>query len=148
MNAEALKALGSVNKDIDQDVFSEFSVLTAESEMTPQENILDLRLSEIEFNPLQINEILGMKDALPSAVQTFVTLDFFNHATKHTDLASGYKPEVNTVFSFKNAVDDFYLDYLKSEFILAEVYIVKAGGSSSKNTLKMGEAKLPLLPLL
>ena len=81
---------------------SEFSILTQESDIRPTENILDLRLSSMKLHPLQVNNFLGMKNALPSQVQTFVTVDFFNHATKHTDLSSGYEPDVSTMFSFKN----------------------------------------------
>ena len=71
--------------------------------------------------------MLGMKFALPSAVQTFVTFDFFNHDTKNTDISNGYEPEIDTIFSFKNNVDDFYLNYLGKECILAEVFTVKGG---------------------
>lgn len=53
------------------------------------------------------------------------------------------------MFSFKNAVDDFYMAYLEKESILCEVYIVKGSAdNSSKNTVKLGEARLPLSPLL
>ena len=105
--------------------------MTAESDMLPSENILDLRLGNVEFDQKLINDVLNMKNAMPSAVQTFITLDFFNHATKHTDLSQGYEPEVNTVFSFKNAVDDFYMNFLQKESILCEIYIVKGTADNS-----------------
>jgi hypothetical protein len=64
---------------MDEDAMSEFSVLTAESELLPQQNILDLRVSNVEFDKHTINQLLGMRDAMDSAIQTFVTFDFFNH---------------------------------------------------------------------
>lgn len=51
------------------------------------------------------------------------------------------------MFSFKNPVDDFYLKYLKTEHILVEVYVVRGSGLG-KETVKVGESKLPLSPLL
>ena len=106
----------------------------------------------MKLHPLQVNNFLGMKNALPSQVQTFVTVDFFNHATKHTDLSSGYEPDVSTMFSFKNQVDNFFLSYLQKEYILIEVHLVKgslaAGGGSQKHIKKIGEARLPLTKLL
>ena len=51
------------------------------------------------------------------------------------------------MFSFKNPVDDFYLKYLKTNHVLVEVYIVKGTGLG-KETVKVGESKLPLAALL
>ena len=59
----------------------EFSVMTEDPDLLPTENILDVKLAKIQLQPNQINEILGMKDPLESAVQTFITLEFFNHET-------------------------------------------------------------------
>lgn len=54
-------------------------------------------------------------------------LEFYDHPTKNTDLVREYHPEINTIFSFKNKVDDFYLRNLKESSISVELYIVKAG---------------------
>ena len=133
-------------KGID-DGMSEFSVMTDDSEILPRENILDLKIDEIALEPLPINGILNMEKPLDTAVQTFITIEFFNHATKHTDLAQGYNPDISSVFSFKNPVDEFYLKYLQQNHILVEVYIVKGAGMG-KETIKIGCSKLPLSPLL
>lgn len=127
LTEENLKRLGVGTKidAIDEDALTEFSVLTAESELLPQENVLDLRISEMEFNATHINKILGMKDAAPAAVQTFATVSFFDHPAHNTDLSTGYKPDVSTIISFKNVVDDFYLTQLRTEHILVEVFIIK-----------------------
>lgn len=148
MTAENLGKLGvgtSINA-LNDDAMSEFSHLTTESDILPQENVLDLRVADVQFDPAQINQVLGMTDALPNAIKTFVTLDFFNHDTRHTDMTTGYEPQFDTIFSFKNAVDDFYLRYLSKESIIAEVFTIK--GAGKRITEKIGEAKLPLSVLL
>jgi|APSaa5957512535_1039671.scaffolds.fasta_scaffold60214_1 hypothetical protein len=87
---------------MNDDALSEFSYLTTESDILPLENVLDLRVSEIEFEKSQINDVLGMREALDNAIKTFVTLDFFNHDTRNTDMITGYNPNFKTLFSFKN----------------------------------------------
>ena len=39
-----------------------------------------------------MNHVLGMREALPNSVKTFITLDFFNHDTRNTDMVTGYEP--------------------------------------------------------
>lgn len=87
-----------------------------------------------------------MREALPNSVKTFITLDFFNHDTRNTDMVTGYEPQFKTLFSFKNSVDDFYIKHLHQETILVEVFTIK--GSRTRTTEKIGEAKLPLVILL
>lgn len=88
-----------------------------------------------------------MKDPLESAVQTFITFEFLNHDTLNTDMTTGYEPDIDTMFSFKNNVDSFYLKYLRDEYILAELFIVR-GVHGGKHSEKIAIAKLPLSPLL
>ena len=127
---------------------TEFSILTEESEILPTENVLDLRISEVQYNKKYINKHCGLNEneQLPNAVKTFTTFDFFNNETMHTDLKHGYDPQFDTIFCFKNNVDDFYLSYLSKEHILVEVFAVIEKGT--RKSLKIGTAKLPLLPLL
>ena len=51
---------------MEDDLMSEFSVLTAESEIMPQENVYDLKISQIEFSKEVIEDILGIKDPVAS----------------------------------------------------------------------------------
>jgi hypothetical protein len=127
LSAEDLKRLPGGPMALDSDAMSEFSVLTMESDMTPQENILDLKISNLELNETAVNKFMGMRDSLPQAIQTFMMLEFYDHPTKNTDLVREYHPDINTIFSFKNKVDDFYLKNLKESSISVELYIVKAG---------------------
>lgn len=127
----------------------EFSVMTEESDIQFLENVLDLKVAKIQLQPSLINDILGMRDPMESSVQTFITLDFFNHDTKPTEMVFGYDPDIDTIFSFKNNVDNFYLKYLEKEHIVAELFILKSGtGGQGKHSVKIAEAKLPLSPLL
>ena len=42
------------------DTMSEFSVMSDASDMLPLENILDLKIDEIQFNTQQVNQMLGI----------------------------------------------------------------------------------------
>ena len=55
----------------------------------------------------------------------------------------GYEPNYATQFSFKNAVDDFYLQYLEKNTMTMEFFLTRAN-----NALKLGSAKIPLSRLL
>jgi len=71
LSADNLNKLGvstNVGAPIDDDALSQFSVATLASDIGPIENVLDLKLSSVEFDRLKINETLGMRDALPSAI--------------------------------------------------------------------------------
>jgi hypothetical protein len=75
-----------------------------------------------------------------------VTFDFFVNETKNTELKEGYEPSFDTIFCFKNKVDDFYIKNLIESHIKVEVYAVR--GSGKKTTIKIGEARLPLVVLI
>jgi len=84
-------------------------------------------------------------------MQSFLVIDFYNHDSKTTDFAEGYEPVINTLFSFKNLVDDFYLKHLQKEFLSVDICLLKpknADGSRPAGSLKVGTAKLPLHRLL
>jgi protein fantom len=56
---------------------------------------------------------------------TFVTTDFYNHDTETSQIAEGFKPLYNTQFSFKNKIDDFYVQFLQKQTLKLDVYISK-----------------------
>lgn len=147
LSQDSLRKLdGQQEHEIDMEAMSEFSVLTEESDIGPGENILDLRVAQVEFDRRVIDKIFNLKETMPQAVRTFVTFDFFVNETKNTDLKDGYSPQFDTIFCFKNKVDDFYIKHMLEQSIRAEVYAVK--GSSKKTTIKIGEAHLPLSTLI
>lgn len=111
---------------IEEDLVSEFSAVTNESEIAPQENVMDLLISKAQLDPSKLSQLLGNKEMLASAVQTFVTVDFFNHETRHSGLSEGFEPHYQTQFSFKNSIDDFYVQYLEKNVLTLEFFITRA----------------------
>jgi len=53
-------------------------------------------------------------------------------------MQAGYQPEFETIFSFKNTVDDFYIKYLEKNCIVAEIFTVTTQGN--KISKKIGVA--------
>ena len=109
---------------------SEFSVLTEESDINPGENILDLRIQNMTLDRRTADRLFNLREPMEQAIKTFVTFDFFVNETKNTDLKEGYDPQFDTIFCFKNKVDDFYIKHLIEHSIKAEVYAVR--GTSKK----------------
>lgn len=68
-----------------------------------------------------------------------MTVDFFNHETKHSGLSEGFEPTYQTQFSFKNGVDDFYIQYLEKNVMTLEFFVTRA-----QNAVKVGTAKVLL----
>lgn len=78
-------------------------------------------------------------------------MDFYNHDSKQTDAVETFDPVYNTLFSFKNQVDDFYIQFLDKEFVLVEVYALPLETKQQKSAsglIRLGQAKLPLCKLL
>ena len=59
-----------------------------------------------------------------------LTVDFFNHDTKLIDLPN--LENIQKVFSFKNIIDEFYLNFLENETALVEIFIIKSGQKFEK----------------
>ena len=49
-------------------MLSEFSAVTDQTEMNPQENFMDLLVSRAQFHKDSLGKILGSKEMLPAAV--------------------------------------------------------------------------------
>lgn len=107
-------------------MLTEFSAVTDESEIAPQENVLDLVVSYAELDKNRLSALLGHKELLPGAVQTFITIDFYNHETRTSDLAEGFEPQYRTQFSFKNNIDDFYIGFLEKNYAIVEFFLSRA----------------------
>ena len=130
---------------------TEFSAMTDESEIRPEENILDLRISTASINRVNFTTLISGNEVMPNDVQTFLAVDFYNHETKSTDISDGFEPVYNTLFSFKNTSDDFYVKFLEKDSILVDVFYVpkvSTGAQNSAGALKLGSARLPLVKLL
>ena len=127
---------------------TEFSVITDETEIGPIENLLDLRISTAHLDRASLAQILGNHDVAMGQFSTFLAVDFYNHDTKTTDVLFGDKPDYNTLFSFKNAVDDFYLKHLEKDTILVDLFLTPIKDKKQGKTVKIGSARLPLGKLL
>ena len=70
LTADNLSKLGMAQnlKSTDADTYSEFTEMTGDTEIGMLDNILDLKISSIDFEQAAINKALGMKGALPNAV--------------------------------------------------------------------------------
>lgn len=70
---------------------------------------------------------------------TFLSCDFYDHESKESDQVPGFDPIYNTLFSFKNTVDDFYVRHLESDFLIVDIF-----ANVKNKTLKVGTAKIVL----
>ncbi|CDW86689.1 protein fantom [Stylonychia lemnae] len=127
----------------DDDVLTEFSAVTDNSEISPQENYLDLIVSKAQFDKQRLSQLLGNRELLPGAVHTFISVDFYNHDSKPGPVSEGFEPNFSTQFCFKNNVDDFYVQYLEEKYITIDVFLQRA-----QKFLKIGTARLVLSKIL
>jgi hypothetical protein len=125
------------------DTVSDFSEMTEESNITAQENILDLAIDSGEFYGNSLVEVLGKSKIKEESFNTFIAISFYDHETKATDIVAGFGPMYATQFAFRNRFDDFYLDYLDSQVLKLEVYLSKA-----ENAEIIGVANILLRELL
>jgi hypothetical protein len=72
-----------------------------------------------------------------------VTVDFYNHDTETSQIAEGYRPLYNTQFSFKNKIDDFYVQFLQKNTMKIDVYI-----SKNNAAIHLGHAELHMRELV
>lgn len=94
---------------------------------------------------------MGGRELTPNMFRTFLSIDFYNHESKHTEHAEGFSPIFNTLFSFKNTVDDFYLKHLEKEHVLIDIFGVPpltADNNRANGVIKLGVSKLPLIKLV
>ena len=106
-------------------MMSEYSVYTNESELKERDNILDLRISAANLDRQCLVSLLGGRELPPSQLQSFLCVDFYNHDSKTTDLCESYEPIYNTLFSFKNCVDDFYLKHLEKDSVSVDICLLQ-----------------------
>ena len=71
----------------DIDVRSEFSAQTHETEIAIDENILDFKIEDAEYDPAAIAAVPSVAltaDEIEKQFITVVTVDFYNHSTETT----------------------------------------------------------------
>lgn len=112
----------------DVDARSEFSAQTQESEVAMDENILDFKVEDAEFDPIAISAVSSVQlsaDDIERQFITVVTVDFYNHSTETTQMSTGKFANYQTQFSFVNKVDNFYVNFLQKNSIKLDVYVSK-----------------------
>ena len=78
------------------DADSEFSYATEEPGLKPEENILDLAIDNAEFYGDMLRQEVDLLDFTSKNFSTFMTVEFFDHDTKVTDVAEGFNPNYAT----------------------------------------------------
>jgi len=110
-------------------------------------NFLDLRIIDGNLDAAVIESCLrsyGAGVSAPKDAMTLVTVDFFDHATKATQLAQGYRPLYRSQISFGNPNDAFYVQYLSKNKIKLELHLAGTG----KDALPLGTCEALLSDLV
>lgn len=109
---------------LDPQLMNEFVGGSEEAELRIGENLLDLRVNTASFDRVTLVQVLGGREISSQQLKTFLSVDFYNHDSKHTDQCEGFEAVYNTLFSFKNTVDDFYLKHLDNDSILVDFFAI------------------------
>ena len=109
------------------DAMSEFSVDTTETELRPGENVIDLWIDRTQFYPDSLMQVFdhGMFDRNNPQLVTFLTFDFYNHDTQHSQIVEGIEPNYGLQVGFRVNVDEFFISYLQKEALYLDVYVSK-----------------------
>lgn len=78
------------------DADSEFSYATEEPGLKPEENILDLAIDNAEFYGDMLRQEVDLLDYTSKNFATFLTVEFYDHDTKVTDVSEGFTPNYGT----------------------------------------------------
>lgn len=105
-----------------------------------------MKITQATFEPSILKQLIGEKRRVKNVstlqddiieipltsanLQTFLSVDFFNHDSKITDLTEGFNPNYQTVFSFKNKADNFYIKHLDKDAILIDVFAIPPKANS------------------
>ena len=66
--------------------------------------------------------ISGFKELM-----TLVSVDFYDHDTKTTQLTQGYRPQYHSQISFRSEMNSFYIEYLSKNKMRLEIYLAESG---------------------
>ena len=110
-----------------------------DTEIGVTENVLDFYVASAEYYEITLQQII--KEKL-TGINTFFTVDFYNHETQSSSIVEGNYPSFNVLFSFKVQVDDFFLQFLEKDGILVDLHL-----SKGTEYLTIGKAKIELSEL-
>ena len=83
-------------QDDNADADSEFSYATEEPGLKPEENVLDLAIDNAEFYGDMLRQEVDLLDYTSKNFSTFLTVEFFDHDTKVTEVSEGFTPNYGT----------------------------------------------------
>ena len=111
--------LRASKKSLDSQI-TDFSIVS-ESDYGINENSLDLYITSAIFDQNTLKNKLNMNiDDLLS----FISVDFYLHETQTSNLSTGPKINYNLQLTFRVNVDEYFINYLKGEYINIELYII------------------------
>lgn len=82
-------------KEID-DSQSDFSKIDDERELWDKENILDLIINQAEILESGLIQVMDKSHISQEAFNTFISLEFYDHGTKVSEIANGFWPNYAT----------------------------------------------------
>jgi hypothetical protein len=108
----------------------------------PNENVLDLKIFEADFNESILADFLGsyMRGTSPKDILTCVTVAYFDHNLWPSALVQGTKPKYGTTASFRNVMNGPYFEYLASSSAKLEVHL----SGKNKEHVLLGTVTVPL----
>ena len=130
----------------DIDARSEFSAATQESEIGTDENILDFKVEDADWDAQAIASVPSVQMTVDEIERKFisvVTVDFYNHSTETTQMSEGLRSNYQTQFSFVNKVDSFYVNFLKKNSLKMDIYV-----SKNNAAVQVGRAEVLLKELI
>ena len=104
--------------------------------------MFDIRFSQAQFDRSLLQALLPIGEQAAELL-TFLSCDFYDHDSRESEQVPGYEPIYNTLFSFKNTMDDFYVKHLESDFLTVDVF-----ANVKNKTLKVGTARVVLSVVL
>lgn len=122
------------------DTTSVFEVEESEvKELESNENYFDLYLGHISIDESMLLKNPQNKIKNVSHFVSFVTVDFFNHETQHSDFAEGVMKKLGNNYSFRVEVNTYFLKYLSKNAINLELW-----SPQGTATVLLGKGKIYL----
>lgn len=105
-------------------------------------NYIDLYLGNVELIETDVRIKLDNSIQNLESIITFATVDFFDHDTQNTIIAEGLKTKYNFQVGYKVQLDQFLIDYIRTNCIKIEVFC-----GNGEEPMKLGVGEIPLLDL-
>ncbi len=121
------------------DDITEFSVNEGDADFTMSENALDIWVGK-GFLEKGLEKELGFPI---SGLISFLAVDFYLHETQTSNMNNGMNPLYNLQLTFKINVDEHFIHFLESDYILIDLYYM-----SNNLQFPLGHGKIPLSLIL